>query len=631
MSDTTQNKRTIQVDFEPVGRRTEIKSGETLLDAAQAAGVELVAVCGGMGICEGCRIRLARGELSPLSLEEDAILMPDEIAEGYRLACQSVPISDVKIDIPAESLTTPQRLQLEGAEAEIPLNPPVCAVNIKIQVPNMYDLRSDLTRLTDALKEDIQLTPRIHFPLLGTISEDLRKSEWMPRLVLKENEIIAVFPSVGGTGLQGIYGLAVDVGTTKLAGYLVDMGNGKTVSRVGAMNPQIGYGEDVVSRIVYATEKPNGRTILQNKLLEVLNQMVAELCFDAKTTPQNIVEAVVVGNTAMHHLFAGLPVQQLGMAPYVPAVSQAIEIQAERLGLHLAPGAYVYMPANIAGYVGADHLAMDLSTGIGQAPGKRNIVALDIGTNTEISLESEGQIYSCSCASGPAFEGAHIREGMRAAPGAIERVTYIDGEFRIHTIGDKPPVGICGSGILDAIASMLKAGILDKRGNLLPDHPLVRSVDGKRAVLLAPAEKSGHGRDLFVTRQDVNEIQLAKGAIRAGIRVLLAEAGLANGKSVGEEKLDRVIVAGAFGTYLDIGSAIRVGMFPHLPLDRFQQVGNAAGAGARQMLVSIDRRKTADLLAKRINYIELTTHSHFTDEYIRAIMFEDPQEKTHEE
>jgi uncharacterized 2Fe-2S/4Fe-4S cluster protein (DUF4445 family) len=500
----------------------------------------------------------------------------------------------------------------------------VRALDIKIQVPNMHDLRSDLTRLKDALDDQGFASLCADFPLLGSLSDDLRNANWSPRVIVKANEIIAVFPATGLPGLHGAFGLAVDVGTTKLAGYLVDLGSGETVSRVGAMNPQIGYGEDVVSRIVYATDKPDGRKILQSRLVEALNQMVADLSLEAKTTPEKVVEAVVVGNTVMHHLFAGLPVHQLGMAPYVPAVSQAIEVRADRLGLHLAPGAYVYLPANIAGYVGADHLAMDLATGVGQAPGNRNIVALDIGTNTEISLESDGRIYSCSCASGPAFEGAHIREGMRAAPGAIERVVYVDGEFRIHTIGDKPPVGICGSGILDAIASMLKAGILDNRGNLLAEHPLVRTVDGKRAVLLVPAEKSGHDRDIYVTRHDVNEIQLAKGAIRAGIRVLLVEAGLAVGKKGGEEKLDRVIVAGAFGTYLDIGSAIQVGMFPGLPLERFDQVGNAAGAGARQLLISVDRRKAADMLAKRINYIELTTHPRFTDEYIKAIMFEKP-------
>ncbi len=622
MSNIANNPQTFQVDFEPVGRRTEIKSGSTLLDAAQEAGVELVAVCGGMGICEGCRVRLAQGELSPLTLEEDAILTADEIAKGYRMACQSIPLSDVKIDIPAESLTTPQRLQLEGAESETLLNPPVQAVDVRVQIPTLHDLRSDLTRLREALVDRGLPSIRADFPLLGSLSDDLRKANWSSRVIVKDNEIVALFPAEGEPGLHGVYGLAVDVGTTKLAGYLVDLGSGKTVSRVGAMNPQIGYGEDVVSRIVYATDKPDGRKILQSRLVEALNQMVADLCSEAKTTPEKVVEAAVVGNTAMHHLFAGLPVHQLGMAPYVPAVSQAIEIQADKLGLHLAPGAYVYMPANIAGYVGADHLAVDLATGIGQVHEDRNIVALDIGTNTEISLESHGRIYSCSCASGPAFEGAHIREGMRAAPGAIERVTLVDGEFRIHTIGDKAPVGICGSGILDAIASMLKAGILDPRGNLLADHPLVRMVDGKRSVLLAPAEKSGHGRDIYVTRHDVNEIQLAKGAIRAGIKVLLIEAGLADNKNGGEEKLDQVIVAGAFGTYLDIGSAVQVGMFPFLPPERFQQVGNAAGAGARQLLVSLDRRKTADELAKRINYVELTTHPRFTEEYIKAIMFD---------
>lgn len=622
MPNTRQNPETIQVDFEPVGRRTEINPGSTLLDAAQAAGVELVATCGGLGICEGCRVRLEHGELSPLTLEEDAILSAEEIAKGFRLACQSVPLSDVKIDIPAESLTTPQRLQLEGAEVEIHLDPDVRAVEVKIPEPSLHDLRSDLTRLEDALSLQGVTGTRVDFPLLASLSTDLRRARWAPRVVLHTNEILAAFPASGASGLHGIYGLAVDVGTTKLAGYLVDLGSGETAARLGAMNPQIGYGEDVVSRILYATDKPEGRKVLQSRLVDALNQMVMDLCAEARTTPDQVVEAVVVGNTAMHHLFAGLPVQQLGLAPYVPAVSQSMQIRAEGLGLHLAPGAYVYLPANIAGYVGADHLAMDLATGVGQDSSKRKIVALDIGTNTEISLECDGQIYSCSCASGPAFEGAHIREGMRAAPGAIERVTYVDGEFRSHTIGDKPPIGICGSGILDAIAAMLKAGILDPRGNLQANHRLVRTVDDKRAILLAPAEKSGHGRDIYVTRHDVNEIQLAKGAIRAGIRVLLQQAGLAEGKDGGESKLDQVIVAGAFGTYLDVASAVAVGMFPNLPLDRFKQVGNAAGAGARQMLLSVDRRKTADDLARRIDYVELTTHPHFTDEYIKAIMFD---------
>jgi uncharacterized 2Fe-2S/4Fe-4S cluster protein (DUF4445 family) len=317
----------------------------------------------------------------------------------------------------------------------------------------------------------------------------------------------------------------------------------------------------------------------------------------------------------MHHLFAGLPVAQLGHAPYVPAASQALDLRASDLGLDLNRGAYVYLPPNIAGYVGADHVSMVLATETHQAG--RTTLALDIGTNTEITLSHAGRLLCCSCASGPAFEGAHIRDGMRAAPGAIERV-QINGEkhtIRIQTIADQPPVGICGSGILDAIAEMLISGVLDRRGALVGSHPLVRRRDGLNEFVLAEASRSGHGRDVLVSRRDVNEIQLAKGAIRAGIELLLAEAGIP------AAEIQDFIVAGAFGTYISIPSAIRVGMFPALPLGRFRQVGNAAGEGARQMLVSLRQRELAELIAHRLEYIELSSHPDFTNEFSHRLFF----------
>ncbi|MBN2148416.1 MAG: DUF4445 domain-containing protein, partial [Anaerolineales bacterium] len=338
---------------------------------------------------------------------------------------------------------------------------------------------------------------------------------------------------------------------------------------------------------------------------------------------QQILEAVLVGNTAMHHLLAGLPVRQLGLAPYVPAVSEEMEFPAKAIGLELAAGAQVYLPPNIAGYVGGDHVAMLLASGLGQDKGI--FIALDIGTNTEISLAVGERILTCSTASGPAFEGAHIHDGMRAAPGAIERVIMDKGIIRTYTIAGKPPVGICGSGILDAVAGLLSENLLSSAGNILlkptsdnEDNQAYQIIhqDRKNALVLVPADKTGHGRDILITRKDVNEIQLSKGAIRTGIEVLVAEAG------IDFSSVERFIVAGAFGTYLDINSAMRIGMFPALPLERFQQIGNAAGAGARQMLVSREQRRKAVDLAQRAEYIELTTHSGFKEEFIKAIMFQ---------
>ncbi len=539
------------IDFEPLGRRTQARSGQTLLEAAQSAGVGLASVCGGVGTCEECRVRLASGRLTPPTLVEQAVLTRAELASGFRLACQAEPLSDVKLDIPPESLTAAQRLQLDGEETLLDLRPAV---------------RS-----------------------------------------------------------SGAHGLAVDIGTTKLAAYLIDLETGQTLARAGAMNPQIAYGEDVISRIAFAGREQGGAKKLQSVLVDTLNNLLLGLCSEAHVSLDSVLDAVLVGNTAMHHLFAGLPVEQLGHAPFSPAVTGPLNIPARDLGLNLGPASMAYLPPVIAGYVGADHIAMLLATGITSSAKSRssrrlppdnegrdkNILALDIGTNTEIALVSAGKTTCCSCASGPAFEGAHIHEGMRAAPGAIERARWLDGRIIWQTIVGQPPVGICGSGILDVVAALLDGGLVKPTGAL----KTVVEPGQVGGYVLVPASLTGVGRDLMVTRKDVHEIQLAKSAIRSGIEILLQDAGLTFAD------LDEFIVAGAFGTYLDLRSAIRTGMFPPLPLDKFHQVGNAAGVGARQMLLSLDKRREAEQLASQIGYIELTSRPAFTSLFMEHLSF----------
>ncbi len=521
-----------RIDFEPLGRRVEIQAGKTLLAAAQAAGVGLASVCGGAGTCEECRLRLAAGKLTPPTLVEQAALSESDLANGIRLACQAEPLSDVKLDIPPESLTSAQRLQVEGLETSIAVNPAI-------------------------------RTP-------------------------------------------GAYGLAVDIGTTKLATYLVQLETGATTAKSGAMNPQIAFGEDVISRIAYAGREPDGAKRLQIELVKTLNKLLVEMCAEAHITPNSVLDSVLVGNTTMHHLFAGLPVEQLGRAPFAPAITQALTLPASELGLNLGPGAKAYLPPVIAGYVGSDHIAMLLATDAWKSPG--TIIALDIGTNTEISLVANGKVTCCSCASGPAFEGAHIHEGMRAAPGSIERARWSDGKILWQSIENMPPVGICGSGILDIVAAM-------QDGNLVKPTGVMKKGIGSEIVIV-PAEQTGLGRDLVVTRKDVHEIQLAKSAIRVGVEILLENAGLTYAD------LDEFIVAGAFGTYLDLRSAVRTGMFPPLPMDRFHQVGNAAGVGAKQMLVSVDKRREAETLARQIDYVELTSRAAFTPLFMTYLCFE---------
>jgi uncharacterized 2Fe-2S/4Fe-4S cluster protein (DUF4445 family) len=411
--------------------------------------------------------------------------------------------------------------------------------------------------------------------------------------------------------------LAVDIGTTKVAAYLMDLESGETLAAAGAMNPQIAYGEDVMARIAYAMGGEAQARELERVLVEGLNSLASDLCAQAGCDSVGVVEAVLVGNTCMHHLVLGLPVAQLGLAPYVPALADSYDLKARELGLRLAPGANVHFLPNIAGFVGADHVARLLATGLYEVEaGARGItVGLDIGTNTEISLAVEGRLLSCSCASGPAFEGAHIQDGMRAAPGAVERVRLADERVEYQAIGDAPPVGICGSGILDGVAELRRTGVLRNSGAMQPgSHPRVRGAGKETEFLLVPAGERGAPRDLVITRKDVNEIQLAKAAIRAGIELLLSEAGLK------AEQVERVVVAGAFGTYLDVGSALAVGVFPPLARERFVQVGNAAGMGAKLALLSRRCRERAGEIARCVEYVELTTHQRFVEAYVAALM-----------
>jgi len=643
MSDTSRIG-SFRVDLQPVGRRAELGPGQTLLDATRAAGVELVSLCSGEGWCHSCLVRAVSGLVSPPSLVEKAALSPEQLAAGFRLACETVPLSDVKVDIPPESLTTQQRLSIEGQDVAVKADPLVTPLDVTLAPPTSHDLRADATRLSDACATLGHAPVEICSEVLRTLSDQLRSQGWQARLAVRDHEgslkdakAPRELAGKSGQGAVGpaprfapqgaspdkvvavlapgdrLFGLAVDISTTKLAAYLVDLATSHTVAKTGEMNPQIGYGEDVISRIGYCAEHADGRIVLQARLVETLNTLATQLCHEAGATQLQIVDAVAVGNTAMHHLFAGLPVDQLGRAPYVAAVSDPLDLRASDLGLVLAPGASVQLPANIAGFVGADHVAMALATGAWEET-DRCVVALDIGTNTEVTLTKGGRIWCCSCASGPAFEGAHIQDGMRAAPGAIERVQIgEDGKPHLKTIGDQPPVGICGSGILDAVSELLRAGIINRKGAFREGAPGVSAEEGVYQYTLAPAETTGHGRSVVVNRKDINEVQLAKAAIRTGVDVLLHEAGAS------WEEIEEFIIAGAFGTYLDVESSMNIGMFPALPMERFRQVGNAAGAGARQILVSASRRCAAATLARKVTYVELTVHREFTRRFLKAL------------
>ena len=598
------------IDFEPVGKRVSVSETTSLLSATQDAGLSLTAVCGGVGICQDCKIRCVSGKLSEIQLIERDAFSPQELQHGWRLACQAYPRSDLIIEIPLESMATEQRLQIEGEIRKVAVQPAVYALDFSLDPPNLKDLRGDWERLVNGIPDKQVLQNNPGLPVINQFSVKMRRSGWAGRVIIGKNQCIVGFLTEG----QAFYGVAVDVGTTKLAVFIKDLSTGETIAKDGVMNPQIAFGEDVVSRIASANSNRLSQNALQEKLVDAINRLVGRLIDEKGIVEDQIVDYVVVGNTAMHHFFAGLPVQQLGEAPYVPAVCRSLNFSARDIGLNGAPNARVYMPPNIAGYVGADHIAMLLAT---DTPSREGVsIALDIGTNTEISLALNGKLISCSCASGPAFEGAHIQDGMRAVPGAIERALFFDGDWHYSTVADKPPVGICGSGILDIVASLYESGQIDASGRFT-EHAfrLVNRPKGG-AIIMVPGKDSGTGKDILVTRRDIREIQLAKAAIRAGIEALLRAT------VVDLAEIKKFIVAGAFGTYLHLDSALKIGMFPKLPTDCFLQVGNAAGAGAQEMLLSLASRKAAESILENLTYLELTTDPGFIQSYVESMGFD---------
>jgi len=598
---------THHIDFEPIGRRGDCPTEQSLLDCAHQLGVDLSSICGGAGTCYACKVQVIKGTVSPPTTTEKDVFSADELKQGYRLACQAYAKSDVKVHVPPESMTAQQRTQVEGMEVAVAPDPPVRAYAVKIPVPSLADLRADDRRLLDTLEQQHQVScSLIDDAVLRDMSPRLRSWEWQAQVSVRDGEVVAVSPSPTPN-----LGLAVDIGTTKIAGYLVDLETGKTLASIGIMNPQISYGEDVITRIGRARESPAEAARLQNVVITALSQIAIDLCGEVKARPENIVEAVVVGNTAMHHLFLRLPVAQLGLAPYVPAASQALDVKAREIGLNIAPGAYVHLLPNIAGFVGADLVAVLIAT----EPWKvgKVVLTVDIGTNTEVCLITDDDMTSVSCASGPAFEGAHIQCGMRAASGAIERLRLVDNKVEYQTVYGTPPIGLCGSGILDAIAQLYRVGAIDKGGKMRDKHPLVRNVKGRNEfVLVKEGEREG-GRAVTITQQDVREIQLAKGAIYTGIKLLL------EARNRSEAEIEQVIIAGAFGTYIDVASAITIGMLPKLPLKRFRQVGNAAGTGARLALISRQKRAEAQAIARKIKYIELAADPKFMSTFVDAI------------
>jgi uncharacterized 2Fe-2S/4Fe-4S cluster protein (DUF4445 family) len=597
-----------KIEFQPVGRRGPCHAGETLLDCARRLGVELVSVCGGIGKCKGCKIRVMEGRLSEVTPAEQKAFSEEELESGWRLACQAYPQKDCRVNVPPESVGKQQRLQVEGRDIDVPLDSPIKSFACKLEPPSLTKPVADAENLLEKISALGPINSDIR--VLRDLSTRLREWNWNLTAHIQDRELVAVSPPGSRP-----FGLAVDLGSTKIAGYLIALDTGERLTSQAIMNPQISKGEDIITRINFAIRSSGGRTLMANLVREGLMKLAGDLCAEVGAEPGDILEAVIVGNTAMHHMMLGLPVRQLAVSPFVPAVCGDLNVKARDIGLDFAPGARVYFPPNIAGFVGADHVAVLTATAEEWA--RENVIVLDIGTNTEISLIAREKITSASCASGPAFEGYQIRDGVRASPGAIEKVYLWGEEVGYKTIDDAEPIGICGSGILDAVSQLYLSGVLDKGGRMQKgSHPRVVEKNGHLEFILVPKDGDRRRPEISITQKDVREIQLGKAAIQAALEILVGQA------KVSEKEIHKVIIAGAFGSYIDISNAIAIGMLPSFPLSRFHQVGNAAGIGAKLFLLSSAKRKAVGNLLSRVKYLELAGTPEFSKAFTRACLLE---------
>ena len=629
------DKKKVTVLFQPSGRRGLVEKGKTLLQAAHELGVSIESVCGGKHTCGKCKVRIEEGifeggslksrreNLSFFPPEENKFIEEKEREKGYRLACVAKLQGDVLINVPEESRAVQQTIRKDAHQTTTKLNPGVKSYYVELTPPTLKEALGDFERLQQKLAINYGLRDlTADVSSLQTLPRILRASNWkITTFVWMDREILGIQPGK----VEDFYGLAVDIGTTTVAVYLCNLNNGQVVATESMMNPQVIFGEDVMTRITYAmNDQDKGLKRLQEAIIEGMNRLAQSAGRSAGIMPEEILEMVVVGNTAMHHIFLGIDPQYLGLSPFAPAVHHSLDIKARDLGLKIHPAANVHLLPIEAGFVGADNVGVLIS----EEPYSKEEIALiiDVGTNGELLLGNKQRLLCASCATGPAFEGAHIKFGMRAAPGTIERVRIDPDtlEVRYKVIGlekwsdECPPAeiqarGICGSGIIEVVAEMFRAGVLERNGRINNSitSGRIRKTDKESEFIIARAEETAIGREITISTADIRAVQLAKGALYAGAKILM--------KMLGVKHLEEVILAGGFGSYLDPLRAMILGMFPDCALEKVSAVGNAAGDGACLALLNREKRTEADRMARQVEYIELTTHPDFTEEFVNAM------------
>lgn len=610
-----------RVTFLPDSRTADVRPGERLLAAAWKAGVGIKSVCGGRGKCGSCLVEVDAtatlpDALTPLSDEERALLPPGSEHLSYRLACLCDVRGDVALAVPPESQAVRSAPRKPYTVTHVAPRPFVSRVCAELAGPHSEPLRP----LADRLRAGIALAARrrtVELPVEALAEYSARPGFDAAREVTatlyRERRVLELRPGRA----QALCGVAIDIGTTSIVAFLCDLARGEIVAMRTAGNPQAIYGEDVISRMTHIQKDPDALAEMRRLLVSELNRLIEEAADEAGVAPGDIVDAVVVGNPTMQHILLGVNPEPLGRGPYLPVWSEGVEIEAGQLGLRVLPRARVFVFPSIAGYVGGDTLAAVLTRGPEFYRGTHLLV--DVGTNGEVVLAHDGELTATSCATGPVYEGAHIRCGVRAAPGAIERV-WVEprGRIRWSTIreadgkGDPRPIGLCGSGVISSVAAFVASGVVGEDGALAEPgrHAQLRGAAYGRAqeIVIVPGPYARAGRDIVLTQQDVRSVQLGKSALRAGIEILLAERGVA--------QIDRIHLAGTFGNHLEPEDILKIGLVPPVPVERIRSIGNAAGDGARMALFNRNHRRRAATLARKIRVLELSTRADFQDLFV---------------
>ncbi len=648
--------RTFTVVFQPSGRRGVARPGQTVLDVARDLGVYIESICGGHQTCGKCRVQVSDGRfdkygiqstpahLSPPDESERACAARCGLVSNERLACSARILGDVVIVVPEESRIKRQVIRKEVGARELRVRPVMRPYYVEVPAPALEESRGEWERVQEQLAEHFGLQDvSADAPVMRALQAALKEGRRGITLIVREGrEAVHVYPGYR----EDLYGLAVDVGTTTIAGHLAHLRTGEVLTTVSMMNPQVTFGEDIMSRVSYAMRHPDGRERMHRAIVEALNQLVREAAEDAAISPNDIVDVVLVGNTVMHHLFLGLDPTPLGGAPFTLAVQDTVRMKARDFGLEVAPGAEVHVLPCIAGHVGADNVAVLLAEAPHEVEGEIHLV-IDVGTNGEILLGNHARVLAASSPTGPAFEGAQIRHGMRAAAGAIERVR-IDPEtldVRFRVIGEErwntewpadaldafdvaararrnqgratvvKARGICGSGIIEAIAELWRVGAIDDSGRFVPglekETDRFRSDAAKGEFVLAWSHETATGEAITVHSDDIRAVQLAKAALYAGAKLLMNRLGIA--------RVDRVKLAGGFGTYIDPVHALMLGMIPDASPERVHAVGNSAGDGALMALLDRELREEARRLARWVTYVGTALEEAFQEEFVAAI------------